>query len=215
MAELRSTDIIGKLRKINQQIQNTNSRIDNLDGTNTDVASTQTVVYARVKNLTTNIDDYDILKWHENYILSNELREDSDEIFPGYKFYTITYLNNANGIDFTQATNFLGMLIGSKYLPKSWKDKDKNKTQPQYSYIIDQDQKIFLPIWREIGVGGELRMYLMYEGIANDITSLTDDQQQAIAPSVKAMKDYVESQSEVYIGKNKPLGDSYRIWVEL
>ena len=144
MAELRSTDIIGKLRKINQQIQNTNARIDNLDGTNTDVASTQTVVYARVKTLTTNINGYEL----KNYVLSETLLEDNGDIFPAYKYYTITYANNQQGISFNQAANFLGVLIGSKYLPKIRNNTDKSKyiSQPQYSYIVTEEGRIFIPI---------------------------------------------------------------------
>ena len=222
MAELRSTDIIGKLRKINQQIQNTNARIDNLDGTNTDVASTQTVVYARVKTLTTNINGYEL----KNYVLSETLLEDNGDIFPAYKYYTITYANNQQGISFNQAANFLGVLIGSKYLPKIRNNTDKSKyiSQPQYSYIVTEEGRIFIPIWRQLQATenlelAELRMYLVHEDVANDITSLAEDQQSKIAPSVKAMKDYVEdyveSQPEVCIGTNQPTQTSCQIWVKI
>ena len=203
MAELRSTDIIGKLRKINQQISDLRGRLDG----DVDIASTDTMTTSFVRNENTNIDGISpsnySLEWYDGGWLEN-----------GY--YLVKY-GSSDIMSKANARIFIKILTGSNYVPtRKVVTTTTNDNQPQYHYIITLENKVYL-----IEFTSESQLLLrkvpIQTGaqISNDIEIDAENTQKA--PSVKAMKDYVDSniQPEVFIGSDQPTQPSYQIWVKI
>ena len=197
MAELRSTDIIGKLRKINNRLQAVEGKING----DIDIASTGTMTTSYVKNLTTNINGLQ----NSDFTLSEQYSGG----FLGKHYYKVLYKQNSV-MTRANASMFIGFLTGSKFVPSLLANN------PQYHYIITYQNDVYLigfTLNREL----ELHKVPLDDVKINISTNIeTDADSDTIVPSVKAVKDYVDnhSPSEVFIGSQQPIGESYQIWVQ-
>lgn len=202
MAELRATDIIGKLRKINQEISDLRGRLDG----DIDVASTDVMTTSFVRNENTNIDGISpsnySLEWYDGGWLEN-----------GY--YLVRY-GSSDTMSKANARIFIKILTGSNYVPtRKVITTTTNDNQPQYHYIITLENKVYLI---EFTSENQLLLYRVPiqigTPISNDIEADANSEEKV--PSVKAMKDYVDSNTnpEVFIGNTQPTKSSYQIWVK-
>ena len=212
MAELRATDIIGKLRKINDRIQELESGSEITEeflkeqgvvfeikvndtsyfptnGT-VDLDNVSSIVCAYIKTPLINIHDYSVA---DRYVLSTIAKKD-DVLFVNYDYYTITSQNgnNSYGINENEAETYFGAMIGSRYVPRI------NTGEPQYHYMITEDGDMFLPIfYQNIDSSySEIRLYII-RWISN-----------AVKEYVTNIKNALEEQIETKVSKDERITNS-------
>lgn len=196
MAELRATDIIGKLRKIND-------RIDKIDGT-AEIPISNAVTTSYVRTPVININGYQ----NTRYTLS-DLKNGSESNIVPWDYYEVLY-DNSDIVARLAARDYIKYLTGSDALP------EYSREVPLYHYIVTLDGDVYFPIFKR---NSNLRIYKiplkLKQEISNNITQ--DADKTDVAPSVKAIKGYVDSQTkkEVYIGSTQPTEDSYSIWIDI
>lgn len=212
MAELRATDIIGKLRKINDRIKELESgsgiteeflkeqgvvfevKVNDTSYSPTnglvDLGKISGVVCAYIKTPLINIHDYSVA---DRYILSTDVKKDNI-FFIDYNYYTITSQNgnNSYGINENEAATYFGAMIGSKYIPRI------NQDEPQYHYMITEGGDVFLPIFYQNTDSSysEIRLYII-RWISNTVKEY-----------VTNIKTTLEEQIETKVSKDERITNS-------
>lgn len=208
MAELRSTDIINKLRKITDRISTLEHKVS---GDIVEIASTGTMATTFVRNWNTNIRNDTGLQAYRIDI--NGGSEDDP-------YYIVYIPNDTNihdrSIERAQAATYIGFMTGSKYVPV---ESEQVSGLPQYHYIISQEDKAaflirFCPNTTD-STKGELRLYKVFDfnkiEVVNEIEENSSDT--VNPPSVKAIKDYVDSR--VVVSNEGPTNeDNGVLWVK-